>query len=1083
MSDISIEAARGYAEKMRNVYLVHDDSLYSLDNNLRLLIQNLDDVDKTKFMSALNALDWSNVDSLESLPDTLEEIDVNVPADHLELFIKHLKDWGQAIKNIDLDKLREAIAELANIKKDLLSGDQGRAFSESAYKVLVETMPELAEQFQLGLDGQYVYLGSSMDMLTKAVNENTSASLRAAADQLTDKLTMAELTDTLTLKQGGTLFDFKKILESGNETLMRQALQTLQDEMAARGAEIIGIDGFSLQTTVSKFNKNELERVIGELLTSAGSKASYENQLKVLAPQIAAINYQAQTATKNAQGLGLGAYGSLQSAQQDEFNSRAGALAAQVGESKTNQVLLDQYLKIVDAYKQGKAEYSEVLEIQNKLANAHDYTVMREGLVEVFESIASVREEYNQLAEDDLTGKIMVVNKALQQFGLSVDEEIGPEVYMNILDQIAQGSTQAIADLVQFMHDAAVQSGELSEGLGNPYTKAWDTLSEEQIAFLDKMQAANLGMWKNLADGSRQFVWATAEELQSLAEIAGSVADAWENPYDWLYNHNEEINKLIRERERLERKYIRALEEEGTTLADLEKIGEQQLANLAAEATQHTQGIVNAKAEIQSALEKNSRFKEFVGYDNATNKLSINYDKLDAANLSPEDGEAFEEFVSILEENRDIILDAEESLYDIEDEVKEIQEQGLEATSELYNKIKEGLIKTSQDEIDNLQSINDSIQEVNASLIEQMQKQIDETRKNREQQKTATEIADKQAKLTYLMQDTSGSNALEIAALQKEISEQEQDYTDALIDQSLQSLQDANEKAAEQRQQQIDLAQGALDAYAESQQIWKDVQIILNSSLEQARATGNFAENWGKSEAAALIATADGVTDLNPIENEQLSAKMLELASQSAIYTALGNGSGTVIEEVQKGLKWASADLQSILDAIASTSTNITVNVSGSDNSGGNGQPVPTNSGTTKNFVGETTVFIDRKELVNSLLLADPRRKFATGGIADFTGPAWLDGTKSKPEIVLNQTDSANFIQLRDILADILNGTSNITKTGEGSVGNGNNYYDIEINVDSLGDDYDVEQLADKIRRMIYEDSTYRNVNTINNIR
>jgi hypothetical protein len=28
--------------------------------------------------------------------------------------------------------------------------------------------------------------------------------------------------------------------------------------------------------------------------------------------------------------------------------------------------------------------------------------------------------------------------------------------------------------------------------------------------------------------------------------------------------------------------------------------------------------------------------------------------------------------------------------------------------------------------------------------------------------------------------------------------------------------------------------------------------------------------------------------------------------------------------------------------------------------------------------------------------------KYATGGLADFTGPAWLDGTKSRPELVLN---------------------------------------------------------------------------------
>jgi hypothetical protein len=44
----------------------------------------------------------------------------------------------------------------------------------------------------------------------------------------------------------------------------------------------------------------------------------------------------------------------------------------------------------------------------------------------------------------------------------------------------------------------------------------------------------------------------------------------------------------------------------------------------------------------------------------------------------------------------------------------------------------------------------------------------------------------------------------------------------------------------------------------------------------------------------------------------------------------------------------------------------------------------------------------------------------------------------------------------------------------------GDNYYTIDINVEELKDDYDVEQLANKIREMLYEDSTYRNVNTVN---
>jgi peptidoglycan hydrolase-like protein with peptidoglycan-binding domain len=33
-------------------------------------------------------------------------------------------------------------------------------------------------------------------------------------------------------------------------------------------------------------------------------------------------------------------------------------------------------------------------------------------------------------------------------------------------------------------------------------------------------------------------------------------------------------------------------------------------------------------------------------------------------------------------------------------------------------------------------------------------------------------------------------------------------------------------------------------------------------------------------------------------------------------------------------------------------------------------------------------------------------RGYKTGGLADFTGPAWLDGTKARPEMVLNQKDT-----------------------------------------------------------------------------
>ena len=103
--------------------------------------------------------------------------------------------------------------------------------------------------------------------------------------------------------------------------------------------------------------------------------------------------------------------------------------------------------------------------------------------------------------------------------------------------------------------------------------------------------------------------------------------------------------------------------------------------------------------------------------------------------------------------------------------------------------------------------------------------------------------------------------------------------------------------------------------------------------------------------------------------------------------------------------------------------------------------------------------------------------KYKTGGLADFTGPAWLDGSKSKPELVLNAKDTENFIMLKDILSGVLNNTSSTQKAG------GDNYFDIDIQVDQIANDYDVDQMAERIKQNIYEDSTYRNVNAINFLR
>jgi hypothetical protein len=102
-------------------------------------------------------------------------------------------------------------------------------------------------------------------------------------------------------------------------------------------------------------------------------------------------------------------------------------------------------------------------------------------------------------------------------------------------------------------------------------------------------------------------------------------------------------------------------------------------------------------------------------------------------------------------------------------------------------------------------------------------------------------------------------------------------------------------------------------------------------------------------------------------------------------------------------------------------------------------------------------------------------KQFKTGGLADFTGPAWLDGTKSKPEYILNAEQTKAFFTLVDVLSGVKNGLSG-AKASENS---GDSVYDIDINVESIGSDYDVEQMSEKVKGLIVDASRYRSNNTL----
>ena len=104
-------------------------------------------------------------------------------------------------------------------------------------------------------------------------------------------------------------------------------------------------------------------------------------------------------------------------------------------------------------------------------------------------------------------------------------------------------------------------------------------------------------------------------------------------------------------------------------------------------------------------------------------------------------------------------------------------------------------------------------------------------------------------------------------------------------------------------------------------------------------------------------------------------------------------------------------------------------------------------------------------------------KKYLNGGLVDFTGPAWVDGSKSAPEAFLDTQDTRNFAQLKDILASLLR--ADRFKPNEVTTARGGDCT-IYVTVDQIASDYDVDEAVARIKQEIMSGSAYRNINLVN---
>lgn len=557
----------------------------------------------------------------------------------------------------------------------------------------------------------------------------------------------------------------------------------------------------------------------------------------------------------------------------------------------------------------------------------------------------------------------------------------------------------------------------------------------------------------------------------------GGSSKTYENSYDKLHNELEQINETLRERERLERQYQRLLDRSLATVTELAEIRDQTIDNYEAEIALQ-QGILAGRlTQIAEEVAANPDLQKYVQVDQENQTIRIDWNALEALRDS-DTGERVDEYYSMINDWLDSISSAQDAIWEAEDGIYEEMQKGKDEYLDLEQQVKDALIDQSQKEIDKMSEVNDAINDTNSRLIDSLQSAVDKSRQDRENAKTEQELSDKQRRLAYLQQDTSGANATEILALQKEIEEGQQDYTDTLIDQKINELQDQNDRAAEQRERQIQLAQDQLDKYSDSAEIWDRVaQIIAEGSGDSGLRAGSFLE--------ALLKEAAGFGGMSSAQQQDWLDTTNKLVVGASVYVDKGPSTPEVQAPSEPesppanpygNPSQAGRDLYPGYEGEDIKALQYTLNTLGYNCGEVDGVFGPKTASALKKF--QTTAGIDADGIVGpQTRKAFQMKGFKTGGLASFTGPAWLDGTKSRPEYILSADQTKVFFTLVDVLSGWSVGEN---KSSEKS---GDNTYDIDINVESIGSDYDVEQLANKVKSLINEDARYRNNNAISLMR
>lgn len=508
-----------------------------------------------------------------------------------------------------------------------------------------------------------------------------------------------------------------------------------------------------------------------------------------------------------------------------------------------------------------------------------------------------------------------------------------------------------------------------------------------------------------MVDGSTYWTKNDKGNVPSVDNSSSKSSDDWKKDLDWLYNLMEDIAELERIQSILSEKHDQYLEDIAKTGRDLYNLTNEQLNNLYTQRDNYQEALTRRLQEMREQVTENE-LSNYAWWNDEDQTIEIDWDAINEI-TDKDQYDKVTDLISKAEKIQDEIDDAQDALLDINGQIAELEKRYLQEYIDLQKRVYDAVVYSYQQQIDQLTSLNETLDDSNSQILSSLQKEIELQRQIRDNTDTENSIKELEARLAFLRRDTSGANELEIKELEQQLEDARQDYTDKLIDQAIEKLEESNSEASEQRQRQIDLLTEQLDYWKEVGALWPEVAKLLDEGIN---GDGSLIRG---SNLEKILQNAEEWKGMSQEQRDVWANELILSVNQAGAYLIkMSEG----FDNLSKGI-WA---------------------------------------------------------LIPESSIPAGERQYTTGGLVTSTGHAWLDGTRSEPEYVLNTRQTDAFLKLAEILPSIFN-------SGAGTTNNfgGNVYVELNMSVGEIGSDYDVDRLIERMRDDIYSASTYRNVNVV----